>query len=146
MAGSGQVYTTVDAQAVNSGISTLSISGEIPGGDEGVTALMAWVNWVYDDTGNGGFTGKGWFWNDTNNDLALAWGNHYNSTVDEATSQPYANNENGFKKWLADTNPPNLDILLGNWDLKRKETFVNNNMNTLGVYPSDSNGCITIHA
>lgn len=146
MAGKGEVYTTIEAQAVNGGISTLSTSGEIPGGDEGVVGLMAWVTWVYDDTGNGGYTNKGWFWLDTNNDLALAWSNYYSQTTDISTGRPYANDENGFKKWLADTNPENLNVLLGGWDLKRKEAFVNNNMNTLGVFPNDPYGCIEIHA
>ena len=145
MAGSGHIYTTVDAQTVNGGISTLGASGEIPGGDEGVVGLLAWITWAYDDTGNGGYTGKGWFWSDSNNDLALNLSTYSTSTVDKDTNQPYANNESGFKKWLSDTQPENLDVLLENWDLKRKETFVNSNMGRLGVYPADPTGCIEIH-
>lgn len=146
MAGSGQIYTTVDASIVNSGISTLAGSGEIPGGDEGVVGLMAWITWGYDDTGSGGYTGKGWFWTDSNNDLAKNWQAFSGSTLDSTTNLPYSNDESGFRKWLADTQPNNLDVLLGNWDLTRKENFVNSNMGTLGVSPAVPGGCIEIHA
>ena len=138
MAGYGEIYVPVDASTVNGGIMTLAGSGEIPGGDEGVVGLMAWITWTYNDDGSGGYTNKGWFWEDSNNDLKLEW----------ATFCPpgYANTEDGFKKWLSEVKPPNLNELLGNWDLERKERFVNENMTVLGVYPSDSTGCIEIHA
>ena len=145
MAGYGQIYTTIDARTVNSGISTLATSGEIPGGDEGVVGLMAWVTWVYDDSGNGGYTSKGWFWDDPNNDLKLNWEKYVSGAID-STGMSYDNTEAGFKRWLADTRPDDLNLLLGDWDLQRKETFVNSNMHTLGVYPSVATGCIEIHA
>lgn len=145
MPGYGGIYVEVDASAVNSGIATLGASGDIPGGDEGAVGIMAWLNWSYDDTGNGGYTGHGWFWGDSNNDLVSAWGTYCSSTTDSDTGNPYANNEGGFKKWLANTQPENLDELLGNWDLQRKENFINSNMATLGVYPVDPGGCIELH-
>jgi len=146
MAGYGQIYTTIDARTVNSGISTLATSGEIPGGDEGAVGLMAWVTWVYDDSGEGGYTSKGWFWDDPNNDLKLNWGQYVSSTFDSSTGMSYDNTEAGFKQWLAATRPDDLNLLLEDWNLKRKEDFVNSNMNTLGVYPADPSGCIELHA
>lgn len=146
MAGAGRVYTPIDAQVVNSGIMTLSTSGEIPGGDEGAVGLMAWITWVYDDSGNGGYTNHGWFWNDSNNDLVRNWASYSTGTNDPDTNLPYASDESGYKKWLVDTQPQTLDLLLGGWDLSRKEAFVNSNMGILGVAPTDPSGCIEIHA
>ena len=138
MAGYGEIYVPVDASTVNGGIMTLAGSGEIPGG-EGVVGLMAWITWAYDDAGNGGYTNKGWFWGDPNNDLQSAW-------TSFCVSLGYDTDENGFKKWLSDKKPEDLNDLLGDWDLKRKEAFVNANMNLLGVYPANPTGCIEIHA
>lgn len=145
MPGYGGVYVEVDASAVNSGISMLSASGDIPGGEEGSVGIMAWLNWSYDDTGSGGYTGNGWFWDDNNNDLVLAWSTYSSTTTDNDTGLPYADNEIGFKKWLVDTQPGNLDMLLKDWNLTRKENFINNNMQVLGVYPADLGGCIELH-
>lgn len=145
MPGYGGVYVEVDASVVNSGISMLSTSGDIPGGEEGAVGIMAWLNWRYDDTGTGGYTGKGWFWTDGNNDLVLAWKNYSSTTTDVSTGLSYASDEVGFKKWLVDTQPTDLNNLLGNWNLQRKEDFINFNMGILGVYPADSGGCIELH-
>lgn len=137
MSGFGNVYVELDASVVNSGINLMSASGEIPGGDDGTVGLLAWLTWSYDSTGEGGYTGKGWFWDDSNNYLPTAWGTYHPTN--------YEDTEEGFKRWLVDTQPQNLNDLLGNWNLIQKGQFVNFNMSKLGVYPQDPGGCIEIH-
>lgn len=60
MAIHGEVYTTIRAEAVNAGISTMAISGSSPvSGDESVTVV---IRWVYDpDGGSSGISGVSWF-------------------------------------------------------------------------------------
>ncbi len=64
MAIQGEVYATVDAQAVNNGINTLAVSGNTPiAGDETLSVVILWS---YDPTKvSGGITGYSWFIGET---------------------------------------------------------------------------------
>lgn len=136
MPGYGGVYVEVDASIVNGGIATLAASGTLPG-DEGGEYLQAWIRWTYDETGHGGFSGHGWFWEAANNPLNDVW-------IAMAVSG-YTQDEEGFCKYLADTTPENLNAFLGNWDPTEKSLFVNANLTAYGIYPYVESACIEIH-
>lgn len=102
----GEIYTEIDASVVNNSISTLSISGE-SGSQEGEEVITAWLLWTYEEaTGNGGFTGRGWYFYET----------PLSGTFQDETA---------FKNYLIQNTPDNLDEYLGNWRKEDKIDFIN---------------------
>ena len=115
-------YVIVEAQNVNSGISTLSGSGTAWEDGEGEQPNTYWLYWSYttDVTGmysTGGYTGQHWYENDPNNYLLTGWSNY-------AGRGNYSETLDGFKQWLVKTNPENLDDILGPWPSNMKQAFI----------------------
>ena len=119
----GAIYSEVDASVVNSGISTLSISGE-SGQEGGNEFIVVWLLWQYDETtGAGGFTNISWYFNET-------------------PLKDYFSSEADFKTFLIQNKPTDLDDYLGKWIKDDKITFIGNH-SELGVVDfGDPNGCI----
>lgn len=109
----GEVYAQVDASVVNGGIAPMAwVSGnpEPVGGQEYV---VVWIRWRYnDETGEGGYTGTGWYFDDSNNGL-----------------QRYGTEEE-FKTYLT-SGSPDLDSILSEWNAAEKAAFLNKNMDEL---------------
>ena len=113
----GEVYAEVDASAINGGIAPMAIVSGNPEPVVGQESFGVWLRWQYDDTsGEGGFTGKGWFWNDSNNALRDSF-----------------SDESAFKAMLVKDTPQNLDQYLGNWGSERKAAFFNEHQHDLGA-------------
>lgn len=113
----GEIYTEVDASVLNPGISTMAMVSGDSEPPEGVTPVYIWIRWRYDDvTGEGGFTGSGWYIGDPNNVLS----EHY-STEEAYITDLLANG----KPWL--------DNLLQSWDESKKILFFVNNQAALGA-------------
>ncbi len=116
-------YVIVEAQSVNNGINTLSGSGTAWGDEgEGQQPNTYWLYWSYttDSAGmyfSGGYTGISWYWDDSNNYLKEGWNNY-------SDKGNYGNDLSGFQSWLAATNPPNLNSLLGAWPSDKKQAFI----------------------
>lgn len=115
-------YVIVEAQNVNSGISTLSGSGTAWEEGEGEQPNTYWLYWSYttDPTGiyiSGGYTGQHWYESDSNNYLLEGWKNY----VEKGN---YSSDLNGFKEWLVDTNPSDLNDILGPWPSNTKQAFI----------------------
>lgn len=136
MSGYGEIYVDVSANVVNGGINALSTSGEIGEGDSGGGVISVWLLWSYDALGAGGFTGKEWYWDDMNNPLQNNWNN--SSWV---TSKKYESGINGFRAYLVNELPGDLNEFLGNWDMKMKADFVSEHTG-LGIRPANPSGCI----
>lgn len=118
----GQVYVEVDASVVNGGIMPMAMISGNPEPIVGQESFGVWIRWRYDtETGEGGFTGNGWFWDDTNNALRDSF-----------------SSEEEFKAMLMEDKPDDLNIYLGNWGSERKSAFFNDNQRTLG-----QNNCFT---
>lgn len=112
----GAVYVEVEAGVANSGISTLSVSGNVNDGSED---SKYWLLWQYDTTGgtynSGGFTGISWYWDDPNSYVATGW---EQSGLGDGTWE-------GFKQYLINTpNLPNLDPILKDWPDEIKSLFL----------------------
>lgn len=117
----GQVYVEVDASVVNGGAMPMAIVSSRPEAPEGSEDVTVWIRWRYDDsTGNGGFTGVGWYWEDENNWLRRSF-----------------ESEDDFKSVLKTQKPQNLDLWLDSWPKQMKIDFFTDNMYTL--WPS---GCL----
>lgn len=117
MAVQGETYASVDANALDFGVSPMNISGVTPGyGD--TTFVQVGLAWTYDQAdGSGGFTGTGWYWNDNHNILSSS-GNW--------------NSEDEFKQWLMQGDQTDaLNNLFSQWDTKAN--FIINNQRSLGV-------------
>lgn len=113
----GEMYVEVDASAINGGIAPMAIVSGNPEPVVGQESFGVWLRWQYnDETGDGGFTGQGWFWNDPNNALC-----------------DYFDDEKAFKAKLVEEKPHNLDQYLGNWGSERKAAFFNEHQHALGV-------------
>lgn len=118
----GQVYVEVDASVVNGGIMPMAIVSGNPEPIVGQESFGVWIRWRYDtETGEGGFTGNGWFWYDTNNALRDSFPS-----------------EEEFKAMLIREKPENLNAYLGDWGSERKSAFFNDNQRMLG-----QNNCFT---
>lgn len=118
----GEMYVEVDASVINGGIAPMAIVSGNPEPVDGQSFVVVWIRWRYDDqTGDGGFTNTGWYFNDPNSNIK----NHY-STEEE------------FKNWL--TTPPtptNLDSVLSDWPADSKADFLNSYLGVL-----ENGGCV----
>ena len=114
MSYSGEVYAEVEASVVNNGISPMAIVSGNPEPVDGEAYVVVWIRWRYDDmTGEGGYTGVGWFFDDPNNGL-----------------QRYGSEE-AFEQFLAKENPKDLDEILSGWDATEKAAFLNAHLSQL---------------
>lgn len=121
----GEVYAQVDASVVNGGIAPMAMVSGNQEPESGQELVVVWIRWQYDtETGNGGYTGLGWFFND-----------EYNSIIDDYQS------EDLFKEYLRTSKPDNLDTVLGDWDAASKAQFITNHMTQLAA-----NGCLGMSA
>lgn len=121
MSYSGEVYAEVDASALNPGISTMAMVSGNPEPVDGQAFVVVWIRWRYDgETGNGGYTGTGWYFDDPDNNLKK----HYFT-------------EEEFKTWLVNEKPTDLESVLGDWPAVNKAAFLNNHMTEL-----DAGGCL----
>ena len=117
----GQVYVEVDASVVNGGIAPMAIVSGTPTPVDGQAYVVVWIRWKYDnETGEGGYTNTGWYFEDPNNNIS----EHYNT-------------EEAFKEWLKNEKPGDLASVLGDWSAADKAAFLNNNLGKL-----EANGCL----
>ena len=120
MSFSGEVYAEVEASVVNNGISPMAMVSGNPEPIDGQAYVVVWIRWRYDDsTGDGGYTGVRWFWEDPNNGL------HQFAT------------EDAFKAWLVTEKPTKLDDILGGWNAAAKAAFLNAHLSEL-----EAHGCL----
>lgn len=113
----GEVYAEVDASVVNGGIAPMAIVSGNPEPVDGQSFVVVWIRWKYDDsTGDGGYTGTGWYFEDTNNNLK----NHYNT-------------EDAFKAWLTESKPTDLNSVLDDWSPSDKAQFLTRYNSTLSA-------------
>lgn len=114
----GQVYVEISASVVNEmmGISTLNGSGA--GGSETVAGNINWST-------NGGFTGLGWFFDQT--PLQNWWNQVYSGGNEYVTGTSYTNDASGFQSWMNTETPPNLNAALENWSNEAKVDFLKAN-------------------
>ena len=116
----GEVYVEVDASVVNGGIAPVAIVSGNPTPVDGQAYVVVWIRWRYDDTtGEGGYTGTGWHFEDLNNGL-----------------QSYGS-ETEFKEWLTTAKPGNLDDVLDDWPAADKAAFLNAHLSAL-----EAGGCL----
>ena len=116
----GEVYAQVDASVVNGGIAPMAMVSGNPTPVDGQAFVVVWIRWRYNDaTGEGGYTGTGWHFDDLNNGL-----------------QSYGP-EAAFKEWLVANNPKNLDDVLSKWPADDKAAFLNTHLSEL-----EANGCL----
>lgn len=122
----GEEYAQVDASVVNPGISTMAMVSGNPEPVDGQSYVVVWIRWKYDtETGEGGFTGTGWYFDDPNNNIKK----HYTT-------------EQAFKDWLTGSDAPtDLDSVLGDWDADHKAKFLNAHLGVL-----ENSGCIYFSA
>ena len=110
----GQVYVEVDASVVNGGIAPMAIVSGNPTPVDGQAYVVVWIRWRYDaETGDGGYTGTGWYFTDSNNGL-----------------QKYGSEES-FKEHLTQNTPQSLDSILEEWNPTEKAAFLNAHMTQL---------------
>lgn len=96
------------------------VSGE-PEPVDGTAYVVVWIRWQYNDgTGDGGYTGTGWYFDDSDNNIK----NHYPT-------------EQEFRNWLISETPKDLDSVLGDWQASNKAAFLNKYMTEL-----DAGGCL----
>lgn len=138
MSAEGQTYVVVEGGVVDQRSNTLGISGDDNPGT-GEASDSYWLHWYYDSQGKGGFSNRGWFWEDTNNYLDDAWEtwrmrNGY-------ISQDYGG-EPGFEKYLSEEHPSNLDHLFSIWaEISSKAEFAKMLIRKYGYWPEDA-GCV----
>ena len=112
----GEVYVEVDASVIGGGIMPMALVSGNPEPMGGQEAFGVWIRWKYDTvTGDGGFTGTGWYVDDRNNPIKEKYGT-----------------EKAFKEYLVKIQPSNLDEVLGNWGSDKKAAFFNANQAALG--------------
>lgn len=115
----GQVYVEVDASVVNGGIAPMAIVSGNPEPVDGQAYVVVWIRWKYDnETGEGGYTGKSWYFDDSNNGL----------TGYDADS---------FKSYLIENKPTDLDSILEGWNPAEKAAFLNAHLGEL-----EANDCV----
>lgn len=138
MAGHGEIYVQIEADVVNSGISTLGASGEM-GTGEGDTAGNWWLHWQWG--ANDGFTGKGWFWNNELNKLDDIWAQNCTNPPGNNTGKAYSNDESGFNRYLEENNIQELDWLFDEWT-EGKGLFAENILGEVGTW--STGGCLEL--
>lgn len=121
----GETYVEVNASVVNRGIAPMAMVSSNPEPGGGADLILVWIRWVYnDETGEGGYTGTGWYFSDPDNNIQ----NHFES-------------EQAFKDYLVDVKPENLDEVLGDWSTEDKVAFLNRHLQEL-----DAGGCLYFSA
>lgn len=113
---SGETYISVEAMEVSNGISLYDIdmSGDDGGGEGSETGsyYLYWdyqiLNGVYE---SGGFRNADWYWDDENNWLSHGGWKQFC----EKNGFTYSLDEDGFKQYLRDHQPEQLDGILGTW-------------------------------
>ena len=116
----GEVYAQVDASVVNGGIAPMAIVSGNPTPVDGQSFVVVWIRWRYEDTtGEGGYTGTGWHFDDPNNNLSAKF-----------------ESEDEFKKHLT-TGVTNLDNVLSDWPAEKKAAFLNSHLSAL-----EAGGCL----
>lgn len=106
----GETYIEVDASVVNGGIAPMAMISGNPEQVDGAAYVIVWIRWRYDDaTGEGGYTGTGWYFDDPDNNIK---GNPYNT-------------EQEFKDYLTDVKPNDLSSVMSDWDAEKKAAFLN---------------------
>ena len=112
----GEVYVEVDASVIGGGIMPMTIISGNPEPVAGQESFGVWLRWQYDDTtGEGGFTGSGWYYGDSNNPIS-----NYDS-------------EKAFLDYLVREKPKNLNEVLGAWDPDAKGQFFTEHQGVLGL-------------
>ena len=115
----GEVYAQVDASVVNGGIAPMAWVSGNPQPVDGQSYVVVWIRWRYNDkTGEGGYTGTGWYFNDSNNGL-----------------QGYGSEE-AFKTYLT-SGSADLDTILSGWNATQKAAFLNEHLGVL-----EANDCV----
>ena len=113
----GEVYAEVDASVVNGGIAPMAMVSGNPEPVDGQSFVVVWIRWRYDDfTGEGGYTGTGWYFDDPNNNLKK----HYTT-------------EEKFIAWLTESKPTDLNSVLDDWDAQNKAAFLTDKIATLSA-------------
>ena len=111
----GEVYVEVDASVVNGGIAPMAVVSGNPEPVDGQSYVVVWIRWNYDDsTGNGGYTGTGWYFDDPYNNI-----------------KKYYSTEQEFKNWLTSEKPTDLNRVLGDWAAEDKAAFLNSHLGQL---------------
>lgn len=118
----GEIYVEVDASVIGGGIMPMATISGNPEPVAGGETFGVWLLWKYDDqTGNGGFTGAGWFFEDSFNPINKIYPS-----------------EQKFKEYLVEMKPENLNTVLGEWAPTDKGQFFTNNQSALA-----SNNCFS---
>ena len=120
---SGQIYVPVMAQSTRSGVNGLDPSDPTHGGEETAGYIIHWNS-------NTGYTGQGWCWDEPTNYLQQGWKASFHTKENGGT---YENTLTGFEEYMQ-TNPANLDDILGAWPPAQKSGFVYAMEGTLGIY------------
>lgn len=116
MSYSGEIYAEVEASVVNNGINPMAIVSGNPEPIDDSAYVVVWIRWRYEsETGAGGYTGTGWYFDDPNNGLrSYGFGS-----------------EDDFKKYLVDNQPSSLNEILETWDADEKAAFLNSHLSEL---------------
>lgn len=113
----GEVYVEVDASVVGGGIMPMAVISGNPEPVAGQETFGVWLRWQYDDqTGEGGFTGTGWYFDNIYNAINKSF-----------------QTEQEFKDYLVRNKPENLDEVLDIWDPTDKGRFFTENQSALGA-------------
>ena len=128
----GQTYVPVDAAPAANGIMPLAQSG-------GSTETGgAWLHWT-----DSGFTGIGWYWEDSNNEVKAGWatavanGSGYvNGCGGEEDGSAHTASYKSFEYHVSQRHSDNLNYILGRWDTRRKMFFITSHAELEG------NGCV----
>ena len=118
MSYSGEVYAEVEASVVNNGISPMAMVSGNPEPVDGKAIVVVWIRWRYNsDTGEGGYTGTSWYFDDSNNGLH-EW-----------------ESEEAFKAYLVNYTPSDLSAYIGEgrWEAEEKAAFLNTHKEILSA-------------
>lgn len=117
----GETYIEVDASVVNGGIAPMAMISGNPEPVDGEAYVIVWIRWRYDDvTGEGGYTGTGWYFDDPDNNIKK----HYET-------------EQEFKDYLTREIPKDLNNVMSDWDAEKKAAFLNKHTGVL-----TASGCL----
>lgn len=116
----GQIYVAPVARVTDNDTGIGGSGGSTAGGGY-------WILWT-----TAGYTGKGWYWNSTNNYLREGWAN---AVAKGAGFVDGCNGENGkphdgdsetsFRYHVENGHVDNLDTVLGGWSNQSKNEFIN---------------------